>query len=213
MSDDKEYEILEEGNEIVKRLRERYPKAFWPVVAAQIVVLLITNKPRPWSMKKLAKITKVDAAHRTILKAYAKRDVRYVIEVYNSDWARWNAPRKQWILGHEIGHIADPEAKGLIQHDIQDFGWLIDAVGIDWWAREDLPNLLDGDPFPFRQELFDRLHVRGDGDDDADGREEGGDSHGTPWGTFASIDANRGIKRATSWSRIWDRIGSVVTKR
>lgn len=180
MSEDKEYEILEEGNAIVARLRERYPQAFWPVNPDEILVLVVVNKPRPFTMRKLAKITKVDPAHRTVIKTLGRRDVRYLIEIYMNDWTTWNNPRKQWILAHEIAHINDPDAKGLVKHDVEDWGWLLDSVGIDWWNKDNLPDLLSDDPYPFRQELFDRLRVKDSGDDDAEGLDEGGDSHGTP---------------------------------
>lgn len=185
MTEEKEYEIVEEGNAIVKRIKERYPNLFWPVVPDQVIVLGVSNKPRPFSMRKLAKITKIDAAHRTILRAYAKREIKYVIELYLSDWVQWNFPRKQWILAHEIAHIDDPESKSLVQHDIEDFGWILDAVGIDWWSKENLPDILDGDLYPFRQELFDRLRAKSS-NDDVEAIEEGGDSHGSrrnnsPW--------------------------------
>jgi hypothetical protein len=41
---------------------------------------------------------------------------------------------------------------------------------------------LEGERFQFRQELFDRLHVKGEGDDNAEGMDEGGDVHSSPWG-------------------------------
>lgn len=184
MSDEKEYEIIEEGNTIVKRLRERYPKPFQFVDPSQVIVLGVTNRPRPFTMRRLAKITKIDPAHRTIIKTFGRKDVRFIVEVYCNDWVTWNNARRQWIIAHEIGHIAEPGSKGLVKHDTEDFGWLLDAVGIDWWVKENLPDLLDGNPYPFRQELFDRLHVSGSGDDDAEGREDGGDSHGGRWGGF-----------------------------
>ena len=184
MTDDKEYMIMEEGNSIVKRLKERYPKPFWHVVPENIVVIGITNRPRPFSMKKLAKITKIDSAHRTIIRTYGHKDVQYLVELYCSDWVQWSQMRRQWILAHEISHVPESGSKGLIQHDCQDWAWLLDAVGIDWWSKDNLPNLLEGEPFPFRQELFDRLHVKGSGDDNGEGIEDGGDSHGNPRGYF-----------------------------
>ena len=167
MGEEKVYEILEQGNTIVSRLCERYRDKFPYVIPDEVVVLIITNMPRPFSMRKMAKITKVDAAHRTVLKTYARKDVRYIIEVYHSDWVQWSGARCQWIIAHEIGHIGDPKRQGLIQHDIQDWGWLLDAVGIDWWEKDNLPDLLAGEPFPFRDELFRRLH--GDQDGGGDG--------------------------------------------
>jgi hypothetical protein len=194
MPEDREYRILDEGNAIVARLRERYPKAFWPVVPEQVLVLAVTNKPRPFTMKRLAKITKVDAAHRTVIRALGRRDVRYLVELYLTDWTTWNGPRKQWILAHEIGHIDEEGAKGLVKHDVEDWGWLLDSVGIDWWTKDNLPDLLDGDPYPFRQELFDRLRVKGEGDDEAEGRGDGGDSHGNPWGQCSPVDSRTALR-------------------
>jgi len=175
MGEDKEYEVLDEGNEIITQLCKRYKPHFRYVDPEHVVVLAVMNLPRPFSMKKLAKITKIDPAHRTILKRYGRRDVRYIIELYSSDWVQWNLPRKQWIIAHEIGHIAKPESKGLVQHSVEDHAWLLDAVGIEWWNKDNLPNLLEGEPFPFRIGLFYHLH---ESDEDGSGVPEGGDSHG-----------------------------------
>jgi hypothetical protein len=168
MADDKEYEILAEGNEIVKSLKEKYPKILWAVVPENIVVLAVTNKPRPWGMKKLAVIRLVSPAMRTVIKSFGKKHLTHVIEVYISDYHAWGDSRKQVILFHELLHVAKPEKKTLLPHDIEEFGMLIDAFGIDYWLDESLPNLLSGDPFPFKQELADRLHSSGSEDDDGD---------------------------------------------
>ena len=167
MAEEKEYEVLEEGNEIVASIRQRYPREFCNVVPEQVVVLVITNFPRPFSMKKLAQITKVNPAHRTIIKRYGRKDVRYIIEVYLSDWSQWNPPRKQWIMAHELGHIGSKNRKSLVQHDCQDFNWLLDAVGIMYWSKDNLPDILTGQPFPFKTELFNIPE-----EDDQDGDEQ-----------------------------------------
>jgi len=115
-------------------------------------------------MRKLAQITKVNAAHRTIIKKYGQIDVKYLIEVYLNDWTQWDATRKQWILAHEIGHVPKEDGKTLINHSVEDHAWLLDAVGVEWWSKENLPDLLSGNPFPFERKFFYHMH-----EDDEDG--------------------------------------------
>jgi len=164
MSEDKSYMIIDEGNDIIRQIRERYPNCFWPVEPDHVIVLGVTNKPRPFSQRALATITKIDTAHRTIIRSFCSKDIQYMIEVYCSDWTQWNDTRRQWILAHEMSHIGSPIMKGLVKHDVEDFGWVIDAVGIDWYNRDDLPDLLGNDLFPFKEHLFNRVHPNEEND-------------------------------------------------
>ena len=184
VNNDKEYIIIEDGNAIIKLLKERYPKCFWTVDPNQVIVLGVSNKPRPFSQKKLAKITKIDSAHKTIIRTFCRKDIQYIIEIYCTDWIQWNNARRQWIIAHEIGHIDAPGTRGLVKHDVEDWGWLLDSVGIDWWGKENLPDLLDGPVYHFRQELFDRIRSSV-ADDDVEALGDGGDSHGSNWGANA----------------------------
>jgi len=165
LGEDKEYMIIDEGNDIIKQIRERYPMCFWPVEPANIVVLGVTNKPRPFSQLKLATITKIDPAHRTLIRSFCSKDIQYMIEVYCNDWTSWNDARRQWILAHEISHIGSPVRKGLVKHDLEDFSWIIDSVGIDWFERDDLPELLGKENFELKEHLFNRLHSDGEDED------------------------------------------------
>ena len=218
MSDDKVYEILEEGNDIVRGLKDRYPKILWAVVPENIVVLAVTNKLRPWGMKKLAVICLVNPAMRTVIKQFGRRNITHIVEVYVSDWNTWNDPRKQVILFHELLHVTKAEKKTLLHHDIEQFGILLDAFGIDFWLNDSLPNLLSGSPFPFRQELADRLHVSGrDDDSEATGDDE--ESHGNNhWGAFSAVDFRRpvpydtGLRRSSWSSKIRTKIAAFFTR-
>lgn len=165
MGEDKQYMIIDEGNEIIKLLRERYPKCFWPVNPEDVIVLGVTNLPRPFSQLKLAQITKVDGVYRTVIRAFSRKDIQYIVEIYCSDWTNWSDARRQWILAHEISHIGSPLKKGLVNHDVEDFGWIIDAVGIDWYERDDLPELIGKDDFELKEHLFNRLHTDGEEED------------------------------------------------
>lgn len=177
MGEENIYEILADGNSVVTALCQKYPKIMWAVNPDQVVVLGITNRERPKKMRKLAVIRRVSPAMRTIISSLARKAVNFYIEVYCSDFITWSNQRRQWVILHELVHIPGPDEKGLIQHDTQDFAGILDSVGIDWWAKDSLPDLLDGPEFPFREELFKRLHIK-DPDDDGEGRSEGGDSEG-----------------------------------
>jgi hypothetical protein len=95
---------------------------------------------------------------RTIIKTFGNKDVKYVIEVYASEFMQWSAPRRQWLMFHELLHVPGPDDKGLLDHDVEDQAVILDAVGIDWWSKDSLPDILSGDTFPFREELALRLH-------------------------------------------------------
>jgi predicted metallopeptidase len=167
MGEEKEYDLLVEGNQMVAALCQKYPKILWAVNPEHVIVLGITNKERPKKMKKLATIHRISAAMKTIIRALGRKEVKYYVEVYCSDYSRWSNPRRQWVLFHELVHIPSPvDNGGLLQHDCQDWNGLIDFCGIDWWNKESLPDMLAGEALPLREELFTRLHIKDEGEDE-----------------------------------------------
>ncbi len=158
MAEDKEYIIIDEGNSIVTALSQKYPKELFAVDPERVIVLGISNKERPSRMKKLAMIHMISSAMKTIIRSLAQKEVEFYIEIYCSDFLTWNDTRRQWIIFHELIHVPRQGKSSLIQHDTEDFAGILDAVGVDWWSRDDLPNLLSEEPFQFRNALFSRLH-------------------------------------------------------
>ena len=171
MAEEKQYTILNEAHDMIKKLKERYPKIMWAVVPEELIVLGVTNKERPKTMRKLATISRLKPSIRTIIQHVGRNDVKYYIEVYCSDWQNWATPRRSAIIMHELAHVPGPDEAGLIQHDLEDFAFMIDGLGVDWSGKEGLPNLLEGDPFPFKEELATRLHVKPEYKDDSEGGE------------------------------------------
>jgi predicted metallopeptidase len=169
MAEEKSYEQATDANDIIVKLCERYPEELWAVMPDQVMVLGISNKERPKSMKKLASIHRINPASRAMLHIFGGK-VKFYIEVYFSDWREWSNARRQWIIFHELMHIPGPDESGLIKHDVEDFGGILDVVGVDWFSRESLPDLLDGEKVPFKNELFVRLHRK-----DKDGEDGGED--------------------------------------
>ena len=68
---------------------------------------------------------------RTIL-ADNNIPIRYVCELYWSDWNSWREKQKQWVLFHELLHIHHEIGK-TIKHDLQDFRIVVEKGGIDWF--------------------------------------------------------------------------------
>lgn len=139
---EKSYSRVEEAELIIKQLKEKLGDLLYPVDPTGIIVMGIDDKPRPATTTKLASINKPSELWDTVLSVY-KVPVAFVIELYWSDWHKWTASQKQWILLHEIMHI-DDEGK-LIQHDVQDFRMIVDVVGTKWMAKTSLPNIIAGE--------------------------------------------------------------------
>jgi hypothetical protein len=87
-----------------------------------------------------------------------------VIEVYASEYGGWTLPQKQWVLMHELAHIPRPDESGLLKHDVEDMAFILEAGGFSWFSKSTLPDLLNGEPVPFREDLAIKLHNLDEGD-------------------------------------------------
>ena len=156
--EEKAYGVVDEAQEMVTMLISKYPKILWAVNPSEVLVLGVTNKERPPSVKKLAVIHRPSAIMKATFDHF-KVPIRFIIEIYFSDWNCWNNERRQWIIFHELCHIPSPVEKGLLKHDVEDFSPIIDAVGVRWWERNVLPSLLSDQPFAFKESLFTSMQV------------------------------------------------------
>jgi predicted metallopeptidase len=147
MATDKVYSRVTEAETIVKKLCEKQPDLLWAVKAngSEIAVLGIENKERSEKNKVMAKIKPIKGEEKAILQL-SNIPIRYIIVLYYSDWNKWSMKQKQWIILHELLHVA-PDIGKTIKHDIQDFKVLVDcAKTVEWFTRADtLPNLIDED--------------------------------------------------------------------
>ena len=152
MATEKSYSRVEEAETIIANLCEKYPDELWQIKPGIINVLGIENKERSKSNNKLATVKAIRNPTKAILQIN-NVVVRYVIELYWSDWNQWSLPLKQWIIFHELQHIGDEIGK-LVKHDSEDFRMILDAVGVDWVAKnEKLPLLLGSEKVKFNLSL------------------------------------------------------------
>jgi len=162
MAEEKTYEVLKEGKEIIKSLCERYPKILWAVRPELVEVLGVTNKERPKSSKKMASIRKLSGATKALLEN-SQIPTEYIVELFCSDWQPMSQQKREWLLFHEVLHISGPNSNGkLLDHNVKDFDLVLDVVNFGWFDRDDLPLLSSGELVPFKEELAVKLHKKED---------------------------------------------------
>lgn len=172
---EKVYTRVKDAEEIVKKLCEKHPDVLWCVRPDNIAVIGIENKKRSKKNRTLAKIKPVKGAEKFILQDN-NIPVRYILELYYSDWNDWKERQKQWIIFHELLHIHHEVGKS-IKHDCEDFKIILDKVGVNWTTSDTLPDLIDGDVkfnLELRPSMQDVEEEGGEGEGDGDG-EDGDD--------------------------------------
>jgi len=140
---EKVYTRVKDAEEIIKKLCEKQPEVLWCVRPDNVAVIGIENKKKGKKNRTLARIKPVKGAEKFILQDN-NIPIRYIIELYYSDWNEWKERQKQWIIFHELLHIHHEVGKS-IKHDCEDFKILLDKVGVNWATSETLPDLIDGD--------------------------------------------------------------------
>jgi len=138
---EKVYTRVKDAEIIVKKLCEKQPDVLWCVKPDMVAVLGIENKERSEKNKVLAKIKPFKGCEKAILMEN-NIPVRYVIELYWSDWNDWNQKKRQWIIFHELLHIHSEIGK-TVKHDCEDFKIILDKVGVNWTTSDNLPNLIE----------------------------------------------------------------------
>lgn len=166
---EKMYERIAEAEAIVKSLVEKEPEVLWRVNASRIAVLGVTNKERGKKQKTLIKVTPIKGIQKAINLLY-NVPISFAIEMYCSDWGSWNKSFREWILMKALLHIGEEEGK-IIKTDCDDFKIILDAVGVNWEERTDLPSIIDS-KVEFNLELRPALDEENDGNDGNDDKEE-----------------------------------------
>jgi len=137
---EKTYEEVVEAREIIQKLCDQYPDELWAVRPDTIITLGVSNKERPKSSNKMASIRPLKGATKALMQIN-NVNIRYLIELYWSDYNEWNNAQKAAVIFHELIHI-DSEVGKTVKHDVEDFRIMVDKLGVNWFNDADLPNLL-----------------------------------------------------------------------
>lgn len=137
---EKTYEEVTEAPAIIEELCNKYPDVLWAIRPNTIITLGVSNKERPKSSTKLASIRPLKGATKALMQIN-NVNVRYLIELFWSDWNEWSAAQRVAVIFHELIHV-DSEVGKTVKHDIEDFRIMVDKLGVDWFNDKELPNLL-----------------------------------------------------------------------
>lgn len=158
------YARVTEAEKLIEQLCEKHQDVFWSVRPAQIAVMGIDNHQRgEKAIKKnpaCAKLRLVKGAEKAIFETN-KIPIRYIIELYWSDWNVWSPVYRQWVLANAVLEIT-PEEEKRNNKDCVGFKVLLDVSGVNWDREPDkLPNLLTDD-VKFNLELRPGLNEDGE---------------------------------------------------
>lgn len=160
------YSRVESAEKMIEEMVEKRPNILWAVEPCKIAVMGVDNKERTEKAVNknpvYAKLRIVKGAEKALFLEQGM-PVRYIIEIFWSDWNRWNLFTRQAVIFSKLLEIT-PEEEKRNKPDCVGFNVLIDVLGVNWEKREDLPNLLS-DEVEFDLDLRPGLD---DADDDAD---------------------------------------------
>lgn len=165
------YARVTEAEKIIEQLQAKYPDVFWAVKPGQIAVMGVDNQERGEKAiaknPAYAKFRPIKGAEKAIFETN-KIPIRYIIELYWSDWNAWNAAYKQCVLTSAVLEVT-PEEEKKNKYDCVGYKILFDAVGVNWDREPDkIPNLLNDD-VKFNLELRPGLNEDGEEPDPEDG--------------------------------------------
>jgi hypothetical protein len=143
------YSRVQEASDMIAKLCNKYPKAFWAVTPESIVVMGVDNAERSEKMVAKqpiwSKLRNVKGVEKALLQENNVKE-RYIIEVFWSDWNIWSDSIKLAVLAHNLFEIT-PEVEVKNRPDCVGFKILYKALGVNW-ERDDgknIPNLLLAD--------------------------------------------------------------------
>lgn len=154
--EEKSFAVVTEGEVIVKKLCERYPEILWACQPDTIGVYGVENQEKSESITTLAKIRKVNGVMAAVLEKH-NINLKYIIELYFSDWQNWKPATKNFVIFHELLHIGAPDSKGLRKHSIEDFRLTVDVLGVESYESNSVPDLLGDKKVEFDKDLITQM--------------------------------------------------------
>ena len=171
------YERVREAEELIKKIQEKYPKLLWAIRPEQIAVMGCDNQERSEKAVEknpaYAKLRMVKGAEKAVFEDN-KIPIRYILELFWSDWNSWSPAYRQWVLLNSLMEIT-PEVEKRNGPDCVGFKVLLSVCGVNWDRESNsLPNILTTD-VDFNLDLLPGLD---DEDENPDEGEQEPDSDG-----------------------------------
>ena len=142
------YQKVDEADQLIADLCAKHGDVFWSVNPQTVVIMGIDNVARTekavekdplWS-----KFRNIKGVEKAIFAAN-QIPVRYIIEVYWSDWNTWNTNTRLAIIARHLLEIT-PDVEKKNRPDAVGFKILYDVLGINWESNyKQIPSLRDDD--------------------------------------------------------------------
>lgn len=137
----KEFEALDEFEDLAKKIAEKYPEVFYEVDVEEIRCVAITNKSKPEKKDSLWEVVPV--------KQPVRMDCKYgwYIIVYLSEWNSLTEKQKKLLVADAMCALPKGDEKdGKVEHpDYKDYAVMLRTFGVDYIFNDDAPDLLDTD--------------------------------------------------------------------
>ena len=136
----KEFEAVEEFDDIASKLVNKYPEVFGGVDCEKIKCVAITNKNRREG-KKLWEVRGVPAP------ISMDCPFNYYIILFMEDWIEMNDNRRAVLVAATlmaIPHEEDKEGK-VNNFDMKDYYTMVRTFGVDYLESEGIPDILNED--------------------------------------------------------------------
>jgi hypothetical protein len=137
----KEYEALDEFQDLAKKITDKYPDIFFDVEIDEVRAVAITNKQRPQTRDNLWEIMPV--------KQPVRMDCKYgwYVVVHLSDWDALDERQKKLLVANALCALPEGDDKEgkTVPPDYKDYGLMLRTFGVDYLTNDDSPDILSTD--------------------------------------------------------------------
>lgn len=133
------YEQLTEMDEIIAKLKEKYPDVFFAVNPSEVSSYCLVNKPRPDRRPEEVTINGATGVFGRI------NPIKYILIVYATDWNCWSHAQKAIQVAKAIKRISMDGNGKLTRFDEMNHRCFLDTFGIGYEGNLDIQNILEED--------------------------------------------------------------------
>lgn len=133
------YEKLTEMDEIILKLKDKYPNVFFEVNPDEVNSYCLVNKVRPDKKAEEVVINGASGVFGII------SPIKYILTVYASDWNHWNEAKKAIQVAKAIKRISLDGNGKLTRYDEMNHRCFLDTFGVGYEGKSGLQNILEED--------------------------------------------------------------------
>lgn len=130
-----EWEILDEGQSLIKTLCDMYPEKLGHIDPDKVGVAAITNKDKSETQEWDARMVGVT----TPASLFSSKS--YILYMNKNTWEGYTPAQRSVMIMRHLIRIADPMDGSIIKEDLKDIKCLVRAWGVDYMENPALPDI------------------------------------------------------------------------